>query len=185
MKSKLIIEAVLSLASLTFLSSCYSIPKNAKPVTNFNANKYLGTWYEIARFDYKFEKNLDNVAAQYSFKNNGDVKVFNTGFNFKTNEWKSATGIAKFKNNSSTAALKVTFFKPFYAGYNVVAIDNEYKYALVAGGSLKYLWILSREKNMPENVKEQYLKIAKEIGYDISKLIWVKQNKNNPLLNEK
>ncbi len=79
----------------------------------FDAERYLGTWYEIARFDYKFEKDLDNVTAQYSFKENGEIKVLNSGYNTKTKEWKSATGSAKFRKDKTTAALKVSFFKPF------------------------------------------------------------------------
>lgn len=185
MKNKLILAVALSVGAAALLSGCASIPKKAKPVKNFDANKYLGTWYEIARFDYRFEKDLDNVSARYSLKDNGTIKVFNSGHDFKKETWKSSTGSAKFRINKTVGALKVTFFKPFYAGYNVVAIDDNYQYALVAGRNLKYLWLLSREKTIPESVKQRYMKLAEEIGYDTSKLIWVKQDKNNPLLNEK
>lgn len=186
MKSRKIILGILTVAVVLILMySCSAIPKNAKPVTNFDAKKYLGAWYEIARFDYKFEKNLDNVIAQYSLKPNGEIKVFNSGYDYKNKKWKSSAGSAKFRINENVGALKVTFFKPFYAGYNVVAIDADYKYALVVGSSLKYIWLLSREKTMPESVKESYLKAAQEIGYDTSKLIWVAQDKKNPFLNEK
>ncbi|MCT4033608.1 lipocalin family protein [Elizabethkingia anophelis] len=185
MKNKIILGTVLAIATITLLSSCSNIPKNAKPIEKFDAERYLGIWYEIARFDYKFEKDLDNVTAQYSFKENGEIKVLNSGYNTKTKKWKSATGSAKFRKDKTTAALKVSFFKPFYAGYNVIALDKDYKYALVAGQSLKYLWLLSREKTMPENIKEQYLKIAQEIGYDTSKLIWVNQDKDNPFVHGK
>jgi apolipoprotein D and lipocalin family protein len=74
--------------------------------------------------------------------------------------------------------LKVSFFGPFYSGYNVIAIDSDYKYALVAGASLKYLWILSREKTIPNNIKENYLQKAERIGYNISDLVWVKHENN-------
>ena len=73
--------------------------------------------------------------------------------------------------------LKVSFFGPFYSGYNVLAIDDEYKYALIAGESTKYLWILSREVNIPEEIKNKYLKIAKEIGYNTDDLVWVEHDK--------
>ncbi|PUB34367.1 apolipoprotein D and lipocalin family protein [Elizabethkingia sp. YR214] len=185
MKNKILLGTALTLTTLALLSSCSNIPKNAKPIESFDANRYLGTWYEIARFDYKFERNLDNVTAQYSFKENGEIKVLNSGYNTQTQEWKSATGSAKFRKDKTIAALKVSFFKPFYAGYNVIALDKDYKYALVAGQSLKYLWILSREKSIPENIKEEYLKKAQSIGYDTSKLIWVKQDKNNPFVHGK
>ena len=81
--------------------------------------------------------------------------------------------------------MKVSFFGPFYSGYNVIALDENYKYALVAGKSLKYLWILSREKSIPENIRSNYLKIAQEVGFDTSKLIWVEHNKTSPFENEK
>ena len=97
----------------------------------------------------------------------------------------SANCVAKFRGNKNTAALKVSFFGPFYSGYNVIALDDDYKYALVAGKSLKYLWILSREKAIPENIKTAYLKIAQDIGYNTSKLIWVEHNKISPFENEK
>lgn len=109
MKNKIILGTALTLTILAFLSSCSNIPKNAKPIESFDANRYLGTWYEIARFDYKFEKNLDNVTAHYSFKDNGEIKVLNSGYNTETKEWKSAIGSAKFRNDKTTAALKVSF----------------------------------------------------------------------------
>ena len=184
-KSKFLVIAS-SLGLLALLNSCASIPKNAKAVENFNVNKYLGTWYEIARFDFSFEKDLDNVSAQYSLNKKGNVIVLNSGFNYKKEEWKKADGLAKFRGDKDVAALKVSFFGPFYSGYNVVALDENYQYALIAGKSLDYLWILSRTKNIPEEVKSNYLRIAEKIGYDTAKLIWVKHDrKDNPFLNEK
>lgn len=185
MKNKIFVPTILTIAVIVILSSCASIPKKAKPITNFEVNRYLGTWYEIARFDFRFEKDLDNTTAQYSLEENGNVKVLNSGYNYKTKEWKSAKGIAKFRGDKNVAALKVSFFGPFYAGYNVLAIDNNYKYALIAGKNLDYLWILSREKSIPDDVKRSYLKIAKEVGYDTTRLIWVKQDKKNPFIHEK
>lgn len=187
MKEKNKILAIgLAVGLLILFNSCASIPKNAKAVRDFEVDKYLGTWYEIARFDFRFEKDLDNVSAQYSLNKKGNVVVLNSGYNFKKEEWKKAEGLAKFRGEKDVAALKVSFFGPFYAGYNVVALDGIYQYALIAGKSLDYLWILSRTKTIPENIKVDYLKIAQEIGYDTSKLIWVKHDRNdNPYLNEK
>lgn len=162
------------------LNSCSTIPENAKPIDNFEVARYLGSWYEIARFDFRFEKDLDNTMAQYSLDDDGNVVVLNSGYNYVKDKWTSAVGVAKFRGDENVAALKVSFFGPFYAGYNVIALDEEYKYALVAGQDLKFLWILSREKSIPENIKEEYLKIAKDVGYDLSNLIWVKHDKNSP-----
>lgn len=185
MKNKIFVPIILTIAVIVILNSCASIPKKAKPITNFEINRYLGTWYEIARFDFRFERDLDNTTAQYSLEENGKVNVLNSGYNYKTKEWVSAKGIAKFRVDKNVAALKVSFFGPFYAGYNVLAIDNNYQYALIAGKNLDYLWILSRERSIPDDVKRSYLKIAKEVGYDTSRLIWVKQDKKNPFIHEK
>ncbi|AYZ35083.1 hypothetical protein EGY07_05600 [Chryseobacterium indologenes] len=176
---KRIIGFLSMLGLVSFLASCSSIPEKAQPVNQFDVNRYMGTWYELARFDYRFEKDLDNAMAQYSLNTDGSVDVVNSGYNFKKNKWVSVNGTAKFRGDKNTAALKVSFFGPFYSGYNVVALED-YTYALVAGKNLDYLWILSREKNIPENIKQRFLLKAKEIGYDTSKLIWVKQDKKSP-----
>lgn len=179
MKNRIILTLLISFGFLNGLISCSSMPEKAKPVNQFDVNRYLGTWYEIARFDYYFEKDLDNAMAQYNLNPDGSVNVINSGYNFKKNKWVSVNGTAKFRGDKNTAALKVSFFGPFYAGYNVVALEG-YKYALVAGKNLDYLWILSREKTVPENIKQNFITKAQEIGYDTSKLIWVKQDKKSP-----
>lgn len=164
------------MAALLF-GACRTIPQGAVAVTPFDSNRYLGRWYEIARFDFRFERNLNNTAALYSLKDDGNIKVVNSGYNYIENKWQEAAGKAKFRGSQNEASLKVSFFGPFYGSYNVIALDSEYKYALVAGNNLKYLWILSREKTIPESVKEDYLNRARKLGYDVSKLIWVEHNK--------
>ena len=159
------------------LFSCKTIPEGITAIQKFDKNKYLGKWYEIARLDFKFERNLNNTTAEYSINQDGTIKVFNKGYNTKTNKWKSATGKAKFVKDEHVAMLKVSFFGPFYSGYNVIAIDKEYKYALIAGKNLKYLWILSRDTTIPDEVKKNYLEIAQRGGYKIGDLIWVKHDK--------
>lgn len=177
MKRKQIIGISLALvAGAILLKSCKTIPKGAVAVKPFDVNRYLGKWYEVARFDYRFEKNLNNTTAEYSLKDNGDIKVVNRGYDFVKNKWKEAVGKAKFVGDKKEAKLKVSFFGPFYAGYNVIAIDPDYKYALVAGKNLNYLWILSREKTIPASVKESYLQKARQLGYNTDELNWVKQD---------
>lgn len=155
------------------LTSCSTIPQNAVAVKPFNKEKYLGKWYEIARLDFKFEKDLNNTTAEYSLREDGKIKVVNKGYNTKKEKWSQAIGKAKFVGVENVAMLKVSFFGPFYSGYNVIAIDDNYKYALVAGKNKKYLWILSRETTIPENIKQNYLKIAQDIGYNTNDLLWV------------
>lgn len=162
---------------MTALNSCATMPNGAVAVKPFDKEKYLGEWYEIARKDFKYERNLSNTTAEYSLNDNGTIKVDNRGYNTKKGEWTQAIGKAKFIDEDNIAKLKVSFFGPFYSGYNVIAIDDEYRYALVAGESLKYLWILSREINIPVEIKDKYLKIAEEIGYNTADLIWVKHDK--------
>ncbi len=157
-------------------TSCTTIPKGAVAVKPFYIDKYLGTWYEIARFDFKFERNMNNVTANYSVRPDGLMKVKNRGYNYVENEWKEAVGKAKFVEADNVAKLKVSFFGPFYAGYNVIAIDEDYQYALVAGKNTDYLWILSRQTTIPEEVKNDYLLEAQALGYDVSKLIWVEHD---------
>lgn len=158
------------------LISCVSIPKGATAVKPFKKDKYLGKWYEIARMDFKFEKDLNNVTATYSLKDDGSIKVDNRGYNYVKKEWKQSIGKAKFVNESNEGRLKVSFFGPFYAGYNVIEIDTDYQFALIAGNNLKYLWILSRNKSIPENIKQQYLRKAESLGYDTATLVWTKHD---------
>ncbi|HEV7347873.1 lipocalin family protein [Telluribacter sp.] len=177
-KSKLLLGGtLLSVVAIWALSSCRTIPKGVAAVQPFDAEKYLGKWYEIARFNYRFEKNLNNVTATYSLNPDGSIKVDNRGYNFKKQEWEDATGKAKFVEDANTGKLKVSFFGPFYSGYNVIALDPEYKYEMVAGKDRDYLWLLSRETTMPESVKQKYLEQARSLGYDTSELIWVEHTR--------
>ena len=139
----------------------------------------------MARLDFFWEKNLNNVTATYTLEDDGSVEVDNKGFYYIKQKNKQSIGKAKFASEPNKAALQVSFFGPFYSGYNVVALDENYQYALIAGKDLNYLWILSRTTTIPEDIKTKYLKIAEDIGYDTSKLIWVKHDKtDNPYLNE-
>ncbi|MET3114832.1 apolipoprotein D and lipocalin family protein [Pedobacter sp. CG_S7] len=166
-------------ASLVIIScSTLSLPKGATAISPFNKDEYLGKWYEIARLDFKYEKNLDNVTATYSINDNGSIKVDNRGYNYKKMEWEQSIGKAKFIKDPTVARLKVSFFGPFYAAYNIIALDSEYQYALVVGNNLDYLWILSRTKTIPENIKSAYMQQAKDLGYDIDALVWNKHDKN-------
>ena len=159
------------------LFSCSTIPKGLTAVKPFDKERYLGKWYEIARLDFKYEKGLDNTTAEYSLNTNGTIKVDNKGYNKEKGEWKQAVGKAKFVGNDNIGMLKVSFFGPFYSGYNVIALDPDYRYALIAGASLRYLWILSRETSIPDEIKSKFLKVAKESGYNVSDLLWIVHDK--------
>ena len=172
------IIGLISIAAVTLVSipSCRTIPENVQAVQPFDLKKYLGTWYEMARFDFRFERGLNNVTANYSLNKDGTLKVTNRGYDYNNKKWKENIGKAKFVSSPQVAMLKVSFFGPFYSGYNVIAIDPEYTYALVCGKNRDYLWILSRQKSLPDSIKQQYLKKAKALGSDVSKLLWVEHN---------
>ncbi len=170
------IPFIMFIAMISLFSSCSTIPKGVTAVNPFEKEKYLGKWYEIARFDFRFERGLNNTTAEYSLRNDGKIKVLNRGYDYENDEWRKAEGKAKFVSADTKAMLKVSFFGPFYSGYNVIAIDDEYKYALVSGSSLDYLWILSRETSIPEDIKNEYLKIAEGYGYETDNLLWIEHN---------
>lgn len=170
----------LGLCGFFAFQSCASIPEGAGTITPFDSQKYLGSWYEVARLEFRFERNLDNTTATYTLNKDGSIKVDNRGYDYVKGQWKQALGKARFRGATDVAALKVSFFGPFYSGYNVIALDDEYKYALIAGRSLKYLWILSRETTVPADIKDAYLDLAKKLGYDVDALIWVKHDRTQP-----
>ncbi|MES2629165.1 MAG: lipocalin family protein [Bacteroidota bacterium] len=170
--ARIVLFAVFASFVLTGLRTRIAIPEGAEVVKDFDQQRYLGTWYEIARIDYKWEKNLNNVTATYSIKENGMIKVENKGYNVKKSKWQESEGKAKL-DKPGAGALMVSFFGPFYAEYNIIALDKDYQYALVAGESTDYLWILSRQKTIPELIKNEFLDQAKRIGYDTNRLTWV------------
>ena len=171
-KYNLIIGAAFAIGAITIFSACRTIPRGVHAVKPFDKDKYMGKWFEIARFDFRFEKNLNNTTAEYSLRNDGKIKVVNRGFNFKTGKQKEVIGKAKFVAADNEAKLKVSFFGPFYSGYNVISIDKDYKYALVSGKNRDYLWILSRENTIPDDIKQFYIKKAEDMGFDVSKFVW-------------
>lgn len=156
--------------------SCGTKLQGVYGVNNFDLSKYLGKWYEIARYDTWFEKDMDRTQAFYSLNEDGTVRVENSGYDFNKNKWKTSVGKAKFRGDKDVGDLKVSFFGPFYSDYTILALDSEYKYSLVVGNTTDYLWILSRTKTIPEDVKNQFLSMAREFGFDTAKLVWVNQN---------
>ena len=169
---KLLITCVETLA---LLSSCVTKPADINPVTNFQADKYLGKWYEIARLDNRFEKGMTHVNAEYSLNSDGSIKVLNSGINANETTRSYAEGVAKFVENKETAFLEVSFFRPFYSAYIVFNLDEDYKYAYVAGNDKDYLWFLSRTPTVSQQQKDDFVTKAKALGFDTDKLIWVEQ----------
>lgn len=168
------------LSAVALGTTVYNILKpirsDVSVVDNFDKKKYLGTWHEIARLDFFWEKDLKNVNATYSLRDDGKIKVVNRGFHVTKNKQKESTGKAVFVRSEKEGALKVSFFGPLYAEYNVVHIDEDYQHALVFGRNTDYLWILSREKTLAPEIVDKYIQYAKESGYDTSRLVWTIQD---------
>lgn len=157
---------------LGLFTSCSTMQKvNYETVESLDLNRYLGTWYEIARFDHFFECGMDHNKAVYTLSDNGTVSVNNSGI--RNGELKEISGIAKTTDNP--ALFRVAFFKPFYADYRVLYVDTDYQYALVGCKSADYLWILSRTTSLSNDTKDILLAEATRRGYDVSKFIWVNQ----------
>ena len=159
---------------LFFFAGCAGIPENISPVTDFDVDRYLGTWYEIARLDHSFERGLEKVTADYSYRDDKGIKVVNRGFDPERNEWKEATGKAYLINGPDIGRLKVSFFGPFYGAYNIIDLDKEnYSYSMVCGPTKKYLWILARTPFLEESIKDRLIKKAGSLGFDTEGLIHV------------
>ena len=159
-------------SSLALAAGCASTLKvDNAPVAALDLNRYLGEWYEIARFDHSFERGVEQAKANYSLKADGMIAVVNSG----VKNGKPKTAIGKGKMTDTPGLLRVSFFGPFYADYRVMLIDKDYSHALVGSGSADYLWILSRTRVLPDDAKRELLAEAVRRGYDTGKLIWVKQ----------
>jgi len=158
-----------------FLSGCVGIPKNVTPISNFNLERYLGKWYEIARLDHSFERGLSRVTADYSLRKDGGVRVLNRGYLEKEAKWKEVEGRAYFVKQPDQGYLKVSFFGPFYGSYVIFELDHEgYQYSLVSGPNKSYLWILARDPEIGEELKKALIEKAATLGFDTNKLIFVK-----------
>lgn len=146
-------------------------------VKEFDLSRYLGEWYEIARYDHSFERGMDNTMAEYILQDDGKVIVLNTGW--KDGKYKVAEGKAKYLDpENEPGALRVSFFLFFYSDYNVMMVDENYQISLVGSKSDNYLWILSRTPVADPDLLKAVLDEAERRGYDTSKLIWVDQSRN-------
>lgn len=171
----------LSVLVALLLTGCVRIPKGVEPVGDFEVQKYLGKWYEIARLDHSFERGLTRVSAEYSLREDGGVRVVNRGYSPESKAWKESEGKAYFVRGSDEGYLKVSFFGPFYGSYVVLELDREgYRHALVCGPDRSYLWILSRSPEMNEETRDLLVARAAALGFDTGKLVYVDQREDRP-----
>lgn len=164
---------LLFLLAIAFLAGCAQIPDGVQAVEGFDTGRYLGKWYEIARLDHRFERGLTNVTATYTARDDGSIGVLNRGFDPAKGKWRQAEGRAKLAGAPSTGMLKVSFFGPFYGGYNVIELDPEYQLSLVSGPNRSYLWILARQPDPSRDAVERVVRRAADLGFDTSALIFV------------
>jgi apolipoprotein D and lipocalin family protein len=159
------------------LGGCVGKPANVEPVANFQLDRYLGRWYEVARLDHSFERGLSKVSAEYSLRDDGGVRVINRGYDAEKGEWKEAEGKAYFVQTPDTGYLKVSFFGPFYGSYVVFALDQEnYQYTMISGPDTDYLWILARQPVLDDGIKTTLIEKAKSLGFATDQLIFVKHD---------
>lgn len=159
-----------------FLTGCLGMPDGVKPVSDFDSEGYLGTWYQIARLDHSFERGLSQVSAEYSRRDDGGIRVINRGYDDAKGTWKSAEGRAYFVNGSEVGHLKVSFFGPFYSSYVVFELDREhYQYAFISGFNNNYLWLLARTPEVDPTLVETFRQAAERLGFDTSQLIFPAQ----------
>lgn len=168
---------LLTTALVLGLSACSTAPPQGVTVVgSFDVQRYLGAWFEIARLDHSFERGLSRVSARYDLRDDGSIQVTNRGYNAAKGAWSEALGRAVFTGDSDTASLKVSFFGPFYGGYHVIALDPDYRWAMVIGPNTGYLWILARERQLPAGVRDRLIRQAQALGVDTRALIWVDQS---------
>ncbi|MGM0951354.1 MAG: lipocalin family protein [Pseudomonadota bacterium] len=168
------------MAFVLVLAGCTGTPDGIEPVTGFDKDRYLGTWYEIARLDHSFEEGLSQVTAEYTENDDGSIKVINRGYNKAEDEWQEADGRAVFVGESDEGHLKVSFFGPFYASYVVFSLDEDYSTAYITGYNRDYLWLMARTPEVSEQTLEQFKARAKAKGFDLEELIIVNQTSNLP-----
>lgn len=156
---------------------CTGIPEGLQAVSGFDDERFLGTWYEIARLDHPFERGLSNVTARYTRGSGGEIEVLNRGFDTRKGQWRETGGTARFSGDRNIGSLEVSFSGPFCGGYHVIALDREeYTYAMITGPSRSYLWILSREKVMDEAIRDDLISKARAWGFETDKLIFVEHD---------
>src|SRR6201991_3260632 len=172
-KAIIALTAAASLAGVAYvLWPKKQVPKGAI-VDPFDKERYLGKWNEVARLPNLIEKDLRDLTEEYSLNEDGTINVVTRAFNPVKNKAVEATGTIKFKGAETRGQLEVAYFLPIYLDYNILDIDENYQYALVAGSGMGYLWLLSRESSMPAEMKRRFLDKAASLGFDISKLEWM------------
>lgn len=178
--------ALLLAGSALLLIGCASTgsspPPGATAVAPFDVQRYAGRWYEIARLDHLFERGMTDVTATYTLQADGSVRVLNRGYAPHSGQWRQAVGKALFTGAPTTGSLKVSFFGLFYGAYHVVALDPDYRWALVLGPDTGYCWILARDSKLSAATRDALVAKAQALGVDTSALTWVTHERTESAL---
>lgn len=152
---------------------------NAPPlqtVDHVDIERYLGRWFEIARYDHGFERGCTGVTADYALRDDGLIDVTNTCYQGGLDgEAETANGRARIADSNTNAQLEVSFFGPFWGDYWIIDLDEDYAWAVVSEPEGRYLWILSREPQMDPGTLQSRLDWLEAEGFDTSMLIMVEQ----------
>ena len=161
------------LPMLVAFFGCSTVPStdDIPVVKGFDAVRYMGLWYEIARLPKWFERDLDNVTATYVLEN-GTLKITNRGW--RGGEEKVSTAVGYFAGPSDEGSFRISFFRPFYGDYRIIWLSPDYDLALVTGEDRSSLWILARTAVIPDERRDALVKMASDWGFDVSKLEYPK-----------
>lgn len=175
------------LAAAFILAACDKPPVNrnlARPlstVQSLDLQRYLGRWYEIARFPNRFEQDCVGVTATYSLNTDGTINVVNRCRKGKLDGPEDvAEGTATVVDPATNAKLSVTFFWPFAGDYWVLDLADDYGWALVGEPSGRYLWILARAPEISAETRAQLIAKLTAMGYRTEALYWTPQPPANP-----
>lgn len=164
-------------AILGGMCGCVTVPRGVTPVENFEVERYLGKWYEIARLDHSFERGLDNVSAEYSLRPDGRIRVVNQGYDRERGKWREAKGRAEFAKSEETGFFRVSFFGPFYGSYIIFGLDEkDYAYSFVSGPTRSYLWLLARTPKVDAEIRERFVEEARQLGFPVEDIIFVRHD---------
>lgn len=171
------VAALVGIVAVGLGSARAEPPAGVEPVRPFDVNRYAGKWYEIARLDHRFERDLTNVTAEYQVRTDGSVGVTNRGFNPNSCQFEERQGTARFTGPTDTASLEVSFFWPIFGGYYVFDLGSRYEYSMISGPDRSYLWILSRTPEMSRATLSRLVGKARAAGFPVDQLTYVSQAK--------
>jgi apolipoprotein D and lipocalin family protein len=161
--------------SIVWLSGCATVPDGLEPVTGFEVERFMGKWYEIERLESNNELGLTNVSADYRLLSDGKIEIIHRGYKPRQKSWSMVTGLAWFAGNKDVGSLKLSFGSPFNGAYNILVLDTQYRYAMVADNDRDDLWILSREPQLDKAIMDSLVAKAKAWGFPTNNLVYVEQ----------